>query len=230
MCACSLVLPHPMTVDSLDARSCSLELDRSRQRTPCERNAAGSPTLAIIRLAARSSGDSAIDDRSLVEFSIDASPANASNRSRDTWRIDLLHTPSPQPSPRRLADGDLIYLWNLAARRYLRVSPSDDAVAGTKHRSRASVLVLYKADVIDPNRWSTCDDRLRDGDYVYIRALKPSTWLTVSDGALQVASLEQSSQKAAAVRPAGASAADQRCRTDERNQLLCGWMPSCPRP
>ena len=172
-CACSMILPHPLTPEGVagDTRDCSLELDRSRQVAACEKTAAGAPTLVIIRPSSRSLSDPTIHDRSVVEFTSDQSFANA-DRSRDRWRVELLRKPSPRPSPHRLSDGDLIYLWNVTAHRYLRVSSPEAAAADVRHRSDASIFALYKADVTNPNRPSTCDARVRDGDYVYIRCAR----------------------------------------------------------
>ncbi len=231
--ACSMIQPEPLSEagDTMDPRDCSLELDRSRQVAPCEPKADGAPTLVIIRLSSLGRSGPTILDRSFVEFSTDQSSPDAADKSRHTWRVDLLHTPSPRPGPHRLFDGDLIYLWNVTSHRYLRVSSPAAAAADAKHRSDASIFVLYKADVTNPNRPSTCDARVRDGDYVYIRALEPSTWFSVSDGVLEPAPLQLPSASGLSElpeRPAN-SAASQRCRTDERNQLLCGWVAQCLR-
>ena len=188
------------------------------------------PTLVINRLSSRSLSDPTIHDRSFVDFSSDQSSVNTADKSRHTWRVDLLHTPSPRPSPHRLSDGDLIYLWNVTSHRYLRVS--SPAAADVKHRSDASIFALYKADVTNPNRPSTCDAQVRDGAYVYIRALEPSTWFSVSDGVLEPAPLQPRLASDPAQLPEGPanSVADQRCRTDERDQLLCGWVAQCLHP
>ncbi len=237
VCACSMILPRPLTLedpagDSLDTGRCSLELDRSRQVAACAISAAGAPELITIRLSTRSSPDHGIRDRSLVEFASGPSPVETSYPLGGKWRVDLMHTASPSPSPHQLADGDLIYLWNVTAHRYLRVSSSERAVADARHRSDASIFALYKADVTNPNRPSTCDDHVRDGDYVYVRALEPSTWFGIPDGAFQATSPQPPSQGGQRVLTEGAStsASDQSCRTDERNQLLCGWVPHCVRP
>jgi hypothetical protein len=237
VCACSMILPRPLTLedpagDSLDTGRCSLELDQSRQVAACAISAAGAPALITIRLSTRSSPDPGIRDRSLVEFASDRSSADTSYPLGGKWRVDLMHTASPSPSPHRLADGDLIYLWNVTAHRYLRVSSSERAVADARHRSDASIFALYKADVTNPNRPSTCDIHVRDGDYVLIRALGPSTWFSVSDGALRATSPRPPPERGQGVLTDGESksASDQSCRTDERNQLLCGWAPHCLRP
>lgn len=223
-----MVLPKPMAGDSLDTRSCSLELDRSRQFARCEMSAAGAPALHTIQLTNRASPDPIIYDRSLVKFAIDLSSAITSHPSPATWRIELVQTPSPRPSPRQLVDGDLIFLWDVKAHRYLRVSSSE----GVQHRPDASIFALYKADVADPNRPSTCDDHLPDGDYVYIREIQSSNWVKVSDSVLLPLSPPLPAQDIQPVLPVGASsfAANQTCRTDERGQLLCGWVAHCPSP
>lgn len=226
-----MILPHPLTPEGVagDTRDCSLELDRSRQVAACEKTAAGAPTLVIIRPSSRSLSDPTIHDRSVVEFTSDQSFANA-DRSRDRWRVELLRKPSPRPSPHRLSDGDLIYLWNVTAHRYLRVSSPEAAAADVRHRSDASIFALYKADVTNPNRPSTCDARVRDGDYVYIRSLEPSTWFRVSHGDLEPASLQLPSGRAPQSELTTGSVTDQRCRTDEGDQLLCGWVAKCLHP
>jgi hypothetical protein len=118
-------------------------------------------------------------------------------------------------------------------RRFLRVTSSATAVTDIRHRSDASIFALYKADVTNANRPSTCDEQARDGDYGYLRGLGPSTWLRVSGGALKAAHPTLPSEESVHPSPpegAANSVADQVCRTDERNQMLCGWVPRCLGP
>lgn len=222
---CSMFLPHPLpstgpTAGALDTRGCSLERDRGRQISPCEQNAVGEPTLLIIRRSTGSPADPIIHDRDLVGFSSDGSTGQADVGSRTQWQVVLLRKPSPRPSPQPLTDGDLIYLRDAGAHRYLRVSSAGAPTVDARRRSDAAVFALYKADVENPNRPGTCDDRVRDGDYIYLRALEPSLWFTVSDGALRAVRVALPKRESSTV-------ADQRCRTDEGNQLICGWVAHC---
>ena len=53
------------------------------------------------------------------------------------------------------------------------------------------MFVIYKADVTNPNRPSTCDTQIRDGDYAYIRVLELGMWFRVSEGTLKPAPLQR---------------------------------------
>ena len=64
---------------------------------------------------------------------------------------------------------------------HLQADGTVTAVAGRE----ATDLVIYKADAPDPNRPTTCDRHVRDGDYVFVRAPNQDEWAALDlSGAL----------------------------------------------
>lgn len=80
--------------------------------------------------------------------------------------------------------------------------------------------MIYKADRPDPNRATTCDAVLRDGDFVFLRAATGNAWVAVRGGRLVVAA-EQPRDRAACTAPR------EHCYTDRYGGLLCVNYLAC---
>ena len=86
----------------------------------------------------------------------------------------------------------------------------------------AGEFVIYKADVPDVHRPTSCDSTLRDGDFVYLRTIPPSAWVEVRDGRLV-----RSTEAPTAGVPC--SAVKNECYTDRYGGLLCTSVDACAR-
>jgi hypothetical protein len=102
---------------------------------------------------------------------------------------------------------------------YLRLVDGQPGVSA--NIENASQLVVYKIDVPDSTRPTSCDERLRDGDFVFLEALEPNRWLDSSaDGVLHSIPAKDT-DVAACVQER------ERCYTDERGGIACAWGPKC---
>jgi hypothetical protein len=97
-------------------------------------------------------------------------------------------------------------------------------------RAELSRFIIYKADVPDPTRPTTCDAQIRDEDFVFMRALDPSTWAGVTaTGSLEV----QRGRPGRTTVPDGSNKnpdcarEEERCHTDAHGGLVCAWAPVC---
>jgi len=86
-----------------------------------------------------------------------------------------------------------------------------------------SLLVIRKADVPDQTRPTTCDERLRDGDFVFLRTVSPSIWIGLSArGTGPPVPVAAPADRKKCVRDR------EICRTD-RGGPVCAWAPDCSR-
>jgi hypothetical protein len=216
LAACSWLLPRPahlpwdgQTTDQ--ALSCSLQLVEARRALSTSMPGAGAAEPIVITLAAGESVTRIVHGGDAVTFRrlTDAGEAHEVNRATEVSLIAALPDTSTE-----IADQDVVQLQHPPA------SPADGhAARGAAPPSRGA-LVILKADTPNPNRPSTCDAQLRDGDLVFLRSATRKQWMTVADGVL-----------AAQPPPRGSGAqcrrAQRRCYTDRYGGVVCAGYFAC---
>jgi hypothetical protein len=248
---CSWFLPHPerSSSDIGDANTprdgrCSLAVAQDRRSLPEQIAAEGIPTPLIIHVqSVEPSSSRNISNGQWVDFeastrdadpprnyatgmSRHASPAQAIPHSTP-WRIEAVDAQGEVlASDARLTSGSLLTLRESEGSGYLRLDTQAASITGP--RAEASRFILYKADIPDSTRPTTCDEQIRDEDFVFLRALAPSVWASVGpQGVLGV-------QQAESAKPASNSHSNplcarqtERCRTDPQGGLVCVSAPVC---
>jgi hypothetical protein len=247
LAGCSWILPHPTAVPDKGIAECPLGVLQARKELPKTISAAGMPSPLIIRGNSRSGDDRLIRSGQSVYFvatrhDVELVRNNGSDTSRhlipidpavqpatSLWQIEML-----DPNGNALAGGALmsdpsvVRLRDVAAAGYLEFGKN--AQIPTAPLDRATRFAIYKADVPDSTRPTTCDAQIRDGDFVFLQAVKPSTWVNVTDaGTFYVAPLptRESPAPADSSRNPQCAQDEERCHTDQNGGLVCAWAPVC---
>jgi hypothetical protein len=233
---CSLVLPHPSAAPpDRGIEECSLDVLEYRRQLPNRIAAQGVAVPVIVRHATP-------DDERLLRsgqaiYFVDTHPqADASQSDSGDRQMISMHTShlpkdssiwileavdkadGASPEASAVSDRALIRLRSSKG-GYLRLVDGQPSVSA--NLENASRLVVYKIDVPDSTRPTSCDERLRDGDFVFLEALEPNRWLdSSSDGTLRSIPANDSNA-------APCVQERQRCYTDERGGLACAWGPKC---
>jgi hypothetical protein len=246
--ACSWILPHPSAVPDKRIAECPLGVLQARKDLPRTISATGIPSPLVIRDRSRSGEDRLIRSGQSVYFVatwhdvellrslgparsphlIPIDPA-VSPPPTSLWQIEALD-PNGKPLAKDtlMSDPSVVRLRNVAATGYLEFGK--DAQTPTAPLDRATRFALYKADVPDSTRPTTCDAQIRDGDFVYLQAVEPSTWVSVSDaGVFYVMPLatRESTVPADGRRNPRCTRDQERCHTDQDGGLICAWAPLC---
>ncbi len=221
LCGCTWVMPRPSSsaaaaVASGTAANCQLDLVEARQASVRHIDAAGMAMPTVILRADGPSSDRVIRNGTRVILrSIAAVGDRAASSGTETAPLIIAPVGGAGSDPVEIR-GDAV----------VQLRPRAPAVGGNAVARAAASLttvdefVIYKADVPDPNRPTTCDDTLRDGDFVYLRTIVPSAWVEVRDGTLAPSTQPSS----AAVR---CSTPDRECYTDRYGGLLCAHVRAC---
>jgi hypothetical protein len=236
---CSWFLPHPDSssnvlgdADTTRDGRCSLAVAQDRRLLPRQIAAAGIPTPLIIRTRSPgASNNRNIGNDQSVEFDAStnlASPAQTAPHGT-AWRIKVVDTQGEAlAGDATLANGSVFALREDKGSGYLRLDTRSTSTTTTVAQAEASRFVVYKADAPDSTRPTTCDEQIREGDFVFLRVLEPSAWASVDSlGALGI-------QGAAFGKPVPDSHSnprcarqEERCRTDSLGGLVCVWAPVC---
>jgi hypothetical protein len=234
---CSLVLPHPdKDLPDQGIEQCSLDTLQYRRQLPAKITAQGTAVPLIVRHVTPGA-DRLLRNGQSIYFNDTHPHADASNnqdssdrimislnpltapKDSSVWILDALEKESEAaPADSFVSNRALIRL-RTSSGDYLRVV--DGQLSISSNIDNASHFVVYKIDVPDSTRRTSCDERLRDGDFVFLEALEPSLWLDSSaDGTLRGATGNGSN---------GAECVQerQRCYTDDRGGLACAWAPKC---
>jgi hypothetical protein len=245
---CSWILPHPSVVPDKRIAECPLGVLQARKDLPKTISAAGMPSPLVIRDRSRSGEDRLIrsgqsvyfvatrhDVELLRNFGPDMSrrlisidPA-VSPPPTSLWQIEALDPDGkPLASDTLLPDPSLVRLRSVATPGYLEFGK--DAQTPTAPLDRATRFALYKADVPDSTRPTTCDAQIRDGDFIFLQAVEPSMWVNVTDaGAFYVTPLatRESAAPADSSRNPRCAQDEESCHTDQDGGLICAWAPLC---
>ncbi|MGA9027825.1 MAG: hypothetical protein WB440_17365 [Steroidobacteraceae bacterium] len=250
--ACAWVLPRPddtpaeISGSRPDLDQCSLDVTQSRKTFPEQTDADGVPEPLMIRDQSRSGASRIISNGHLIYFLLTRhDPEPFRNYGPDmsrhmvrpdppgplplssVWRIDAERNDGPQ-GEEPLLDRSIVRLVRPDAAGYLRFETGSQTLAASA--DRASLFMLYKADVPDATRPSTCDGQIRDGDFVYLRQVSPSLWIDAADDGVLSAKPVPPGR---GVAPAGSrgdprcARDEERCHTDEGGGLVCAWAPIC---
>jgi len=222
LCGCAWVLPKPAAAGSAalapGAESrCRLDLSAARQAALDHVGAAGTPVPVIIARAGGPSTDRLIRNGARVTLGdIAATTQPQSSSAMETGPMTITAAPTGG------ADADSVPILDGAVIR-LRALDAGHALGTVRQRiapPAGAELVISKADAPDPNRPTTCDANLRDGDFVYLRTLAPSAWIGIHDRGLGSSAASGSS-------PEPCANHDERCYTDRYGGLLCARFSAC---
>ena len=214
---CSLVLPatapEPAFRDSA-AASCTLELAEARKsRSAAPNGEVGSPLIAT--LAGDPSDDRAIrsGNRIMLVRGQDPNPGMTNDPAAVT--VEIAAAAGSATAQEWIRDGSAVHLRAMAPRA---------GGLGTSDRQTAAAagggLVIYKADTPNPNRPTTCDPLLRDGDFVLVWSALSQAWVTIANSALDVQA--RSPQAVAHCRES-----QERCYTDRYGAPVCASFYTC---
>lgn len=220
--SCAWVLPKPSAgkADAVAAGSqaeCRLDLAEARQAAVDRVDAVGAAVPSIVVLADGPNEDRVIRNDSRVMLrSISGVADRRPTRGTETAPMTIVSVGGVAFDPVEIRGESVI---RLQAGGAGPLAPGAGAKP-TPTATAAREFVVYKADVPDPNRPSSCDSILRDGDFVYLRTLAPSAWVTVYDGTLAPAA-------DAGPRRTRCGAPQQQCYTDRYGGLVCARFRTC---
>jgi hypothetical protein len=249
---CSWFLPHPDRASNvigdadtpLDGR-CSLAVVQNRKSLFGQIIADGVPKPLLIRIQSSDAPNREIQNGQtifFVESTRDADPprnfgpamsrlqTKAQPMTRPAlWRLEAVNASGNAITENAvLMDRGVVELREIEGSGYLELQARSASIAVP--RTEASRFVLYKADVPDPTRPTTCDGQIRDEDFVFVRTLAPSSWVSVAaTGMLEVQSVPAGATPVAvgSSRNPECAREEERCHTDSRGGLVCVWAPVC---
>jgi hypothetical protein len=191
-------------------------------------DARGVPVLLVIRDASRKGPDRLVRNGDAIYFN--ASPPRAPDPV-STWIVEAPEVNGQQlQAGAELADGVSLLLRSSNGSGYLLARPAGEGTPAPVPVRDATRFVIHKADTPDPSRPTTCDALLRDGDFVFVRAVRPSAWISAGATGIPYRQSAASTQEVARVRRGedpGCLKDVQRCYTDQDGGLVCAWAPSC---
>ena len=229
---CSLFFPHPEKsinvigdADTPKDGRCSLAVAQLRKSVPTQVGAAGSPTALIIHVGSSTAASRTIGSGDMIYFEAsapDGGPVPPDHSAR--YRIEGLDSKGATVVQGKvLMNGDWVALHDSQGLNDFELKENNKRVS----LSVASRLVIYKIDVPDATRPTTCDEQIRDQDFVFLRVLDPSTWLMVSDAGVLMVRKGASGVGTENPNNPRCPREEERCRTDPRGGLVCAWVPVC---
>jgi hypothetical protein len=203
---CAWILPKPPVAEATAATAapaCTLDLAEARRAYATTVVADGAAEPMILLLGDGPTHDRLVHSGARVVFRSVASLNDPPDLS------------APETAPLTIeAPGGASGTSNpILDRSAVRLSPREGVPPA------AAEFVIYKADIPNPNRPTSCDAQLRDGDFVYLRAVAPSAWMRVRDGKLGLPARRS---------PGPCAAPQERCYTDRYGGLLCVRYLECP--
>lgn len=216
LAGCAWVLPTPSPRPLPEAAAaayaaCTLELTEARRALSTSLPGAGSAEPLILGLTDAPNDDRAVRDGSSIALHLAAGSGRAATRGEERVLalVELVgatvgtHAPIEDKSPIRLRSpgGDPGTPTGAAAGRAASTLVDGD-------------VVIFKADTPNPNRPSTCDAMLRDGDFVYLKSLRRNAWITIENGRL-------AAREPHAGPASPCQTPKERCYTDRSGNLLC---------
>jgi hypothetical protein len=144
---------------------------QTRKVSPRAPGIDGIATPFIIREQSGRSSDHLLRSGQVVSFM--ASARSSTGPLVLKGRLEIIgSTGAPTVDSTPLVDGDTVRVRELQDRGYFSLDSGAES-------ARGSLLVIVKADVPDQTRATTCDERLRDGDFAFVHTLSPSVWVGV---------------------------------------------------
>jgi len=205
---CAWILPKPSAqpADTEPSAACTLDLVEQRKARSGVLRTNRTAEPLIISLAAghpRARGIYAGDDIRLRGTSRAVAAALLAIES-----VDGLAGPSVA-----VRDGSIVSIAS-------RPSASVNGAPGASTAPIVTDFRVLKADTPSPNRPTSCDDLIRDGDYVLLESVAANTWVGLRKGVM--VSLDTATR----VGPACHEAREQ-CYTDRAGALLCTNYVAC---
>jgi hypothetical protein len=211
--------PPPSEAIAVEVAACSVELGEARKARSASLPDFGAAEPLTISLDGDPRADRIIRDGSIVRLQRAAGGGGQVIREQDGTRALRLAAASPGGISGRIADGGDI---RLEARVDGSGAGGASAPAAVSPPAGHAFAIL-KADTPNPNRPSSCDAALRDGDFVYLRSTEQNAWATVRDGTLVIQ----------ARRPVGSppcATPREKCYTDRYGGELCANYYECVDP
>jgi hypothetical protein len=193
---------------------CTLELAEARKGRSVAIFGDGAAEPLVISLEGGPSSDRAIRGGAVI--ALRGVSAVGQERMQPTDGVSMAIEPVAGPGDARdwIHDGSLVRL----------TAPPDVIAAGRgagagrgqngESAPQPEPMIIFKADRPTPNRPTTCDGRLRDGDFVFLQAITPRRWIDLRSGAL-VARSDYAPAEADCRQPR------ELCYTDRYGALLC---------
>jgi hypothetical protein len=227
---------------------CPLDVARTRKELPQKMQARGAPALLIIRENSPNHADRLIRNGQAIFFVATRHDEERTrgvepSRSRQVvsrepavppapasiWRIETFDSSGGALAiDSLLLDASFVRLRNPSAAGYLRLVDDAQSISPL---GQATSFTLFKADVPDSTRPTTCDAQIRDADFVFVQSVAPRNWIGVSDaGELLVRHFPitgQSSSSQDIGYPVCAQEEEERCLNDKDGELVCAWAPLC---
>jgi hypothetical protein len=234
---CSLIFPKPAeTPPDRGFEQCPLGLAQSRKDLTQVITADGAPTPLLIHYETRMGNDRVVKNGQLIYFMAtrhDADPPRnygpEMNRhiiprelpvtaATSKWHIEAVDPNGrPLPPDAPVSDGDTLRLRNESGGYLMLGARGQETVPDA---AQAALLTLYKVDVPDSTRPSTCDDKIRDGDFVFVLAAPPGIWVNAApDAALYVQPMGKANPHCVQE--------EERCYQDAGGGFVCAWAPVC---
>jgi hypothetical protein len=214
---CAWVLPRPSRPPPPPQAAvaayaaCTLELTESRKNRSTSLDGAGAARPLIISLAEGASTDHVIRDGSAVSLRRAAGAGGEAARASASMQAFIEAAGTRSGMHDTIGDQGVVRFGSRAT----APGPSNAATADAGSPAQSDRdFVIFKADTPNPNRPTSCDALLRDGDFVYLESLRPNTWVSVSGGALVA-------QGARAPDGSPCRAPKETCYTDRYGGLLC---------
>ena len=221
----NLIFPHAdVSQPPPQSGECSLEHGQARKMLPRAPGISGIATPFVVRDASQPPSDKVLHGGQWVSFSLSERGAGAPPPA--LWRLEPVEsagTASASDAP--LNDGDIVRLRNDHGYLILGSGARTTRVPTIK----GTPLIVVKADVPDRTRRTTCDDQVRDGDFVFLRTLAPNVWIGASAAGDIDTTIDISAPSSSATHGTDDPQCAQdheTCRTDTGG-VVCAWAPAC---
>jgi hypothetical protein len=221
---CAWVLPKPSAANtglgaSGTGTACQLDQSEARRNVIDHVTAIGIPSpAAILRTDGRASDRTIRNGDRITLRAFTLADGNHASLGAETATLTVASVGGVGSDPVEIR-GDSVVLLQAHDERPT-VAAAQKGESDSSSSPTSDEFVIYKADVADPNRPTTCDNILRDGDLVYLRTVVPSAWVEVRDRALQ--------RESQPIRPeAMCRASEQHCYTDRYGGLVCARLANC---
>ena len=214
---CAWVLPKPSRPPPPPQAAvaayaaCTLELTEARKNRSTSLYGAGAARPLILSLADGPGSDRVIRDGSAIVLRRAAGGGGKTARASESMQARI------EAAGTRSGMHDTIEDQGVVRLRPRATAPGPGNEVAADAGSPALVdrdFLVFKADTPDPNRPTSCDPLLRDGDFLYLQSVRPNTWVSVSGGTLVA-------EAARAPDGSPCQAPKETCYTDRYGGMLC---------
>jgi hypothetical protein len=213
---CAWVLPRPSRPPPPPQAAvaayaaCTLELTEARKNRSTALYGAGAARPLIISLADGPSPGRVVRDGSAVALRRAAGGEGEAARAGKSMQALIQAVGARSGMHDTIEDQGVVQL----RPRPTAPGQSNEATADGGSPAADREFLVFKADTPNPNRPTSCDALLRDGDFVYLQSVRPNTWVSVSGGTLVA-------EAARAPDGSPCRAPKETCYTDRYGGMLC---------